>query len=252
MRNKRIAILGAGPVGIEAALAARELRNDVLVLERDRVGGNVERWGHVRLFSPFALNHSERGARLLAAQGHALPQPGEYLTGADYLERYPVAAIAGDLGAETQRRDDLDPRPLVARLLQHLQELREELGVSTPPTATRPQSLRERSGCGQTSQFVRIPYGIDRGAAIVRGIEQERARQRFPRCPKTGTETKIVIRICRRETRGSWLHARQVATDATRRDGAYRISKRRRKVNADQSQSSSVRGSVTGPCVLMR
>ena len=88
MQNKRIAILGAGPIGVEAALAARELKNDVLVLERDRVGGNVERWGHVRLFSPFALNHSERGARLLAAERHRLPGPGDYLTGADYLERY--------------------------------------------------------------------------------------------------------------------------------------------------------------------
>ena len=96
MRNKRIAILGAGPIGIEAALAASELRNDVVVLERDRVGGNVERWGHVRLFSPFALNHSERGARLLAAEGHRLPEPGEYLTGTDYLERYlrPLSATA--------------------------------------------------------------------------------------------------------------------------------------------------------------
>ena len=88
MRRKRMAIIGAGPVGLEAALLGRELGHDVSVLERGRVGDNVAHWGHVRLFSSFALNRSERGARLLKAEGAALPGAEDYLTGREFLDRY--------------------------------------------------------------------------------------------------------------------------------------------------------------------
>ena len=85
---QRLAIIGAGPIGIEAALAGRELGYDVRVYERGTVGGNLRRWGHVRLFSSFELDHSGRGARLLQAEGFKLPEAGEYLTGEEHLERY--------------------------------------------------------------------------------------------------------------------------------------------------------------------
>jgi len=100
MELRRLAIIGAGPIGIEAALAGRELGYDVRVYERGTVGGNVRRWGHVRLFSAFELNHSERGACLLESEGLELPAPGQYLTGAEHIERYleplsRTAALAG-------------------------------------------------------------------------------------------------------------------------------------------------------------
>ena len=85
---QRLAIIGAGPIGIEAALAGRELGYDVRVYERGTVGGNLRRWGHVRLFSSFELDHSGRGAHLLQAEGFKLPEAGEYLTGEEHLERY--------------------------------------------------------------------------------------------------------------------------------------------------------------------
>jgi thioredoxin reductase len=90
MLSKRIAVLGAGPVGLEVALALRERGHDVHVYERDRVGGNVSRWGHVRLFSPWKMNRSERGLRLLDAAGANLPEDDDYLTGTEHVERYLV------------------------------------------------------------------------------------------------------------------------------------------------------------------
>ena len=57
----RLAILGAGPVGLEAALYARKLDFAVTVYERGRVGEYLLRWGHVRLFTPFGMNTTPLG-----------------------------------------------------------------------------------------------------------------------------------------------------------------------------------------------
>ena len=86
MARKRIAIVGAGPIGLEAAILAKQRDLDVTVLERGRVAENVRSWGHVRLFSPFAMNTSSWGRRALAES--ALPADDECLTGADFVDRY--------------------------------------------------------------------------------------------------------------------------------------------------------------------
>jgi hypothetical protein len=80
----RIAILGAGPVGLEAALAAAERGWEFTVYEAAATpGANVRDWGHVRLFTPWDMNVSERARRALpdAPSGPELP------TGAELAER---------------------------------------------------------------------------------------------------------------------------------------------------------------------
>ena len=52
----RLAILGAGPIGLEAALQAATLKLPFVVYERGRSGEHLRQWGHVRLFSPFGTN----------------------------------------------------------------------------------------------------------------------------------------------------------------------------------------------------
>lgn len=88
MKEERIAVIGAGPIGLEAALALRLAGCDVEVFERDEVGANLARWGHVRLFSSFALNHSARAARVLEGEAVSLPDDDAYLLGIELLERF--------------------------------------------------------------------------------------------------------------------------------------------------------------------
>ena len=64
----RIAVLGAGPIGLEAALYARSLKYPVAVYERGRVGEHIQRWGHVRLFSPFGMNSTSLGRAAIEAE----------------------------------------------------------------------------------------------------------------------------------------------------------------------------------------
>ncbi len=95
----RVAVLGAGPTGLEAALAAHQRGWDVTVYESAaQVGGYVRRWGHVRLFTPWSMDVSPR-----AAQALGLPDPDTCPTGDEYaghLER--VAALLPDVRLYTR------------------------------------------------------------------------------------------------------------------------------------------------------
>lgn len=73
-RDTCIAIIGAGPTGLDAALAALEAGVEFRVYEASsRAGGNVRAWGHVRLFTPWSMNVSPRARAALAAEGQAVP-----------------------------------------------------------------------------------------------------------------------------------------------------------------------------------
>ena len=83
----RIAVLGAGPVGLDAALAALDAGHPVDVYEAARrPAGHLRAWGHVRLFSPWAMNISprmearaERAGLVPPADAAACPTGHEYL-----------------------------------------------------------------------------------------------------------------------------------------------------------------------------
>ncbi|HVR11486.1 MAG TPA: flavoprotein [Thermoanaerobaculia bacterium] len=77
-RRPRLAILGAGPIGLEAALAAAEAGLPFTLYEAGpEVAASVRAWGHVRLFTPWAMDVSPRMRRHLAAAGAAPPDDGE-------------------------------------------------------------------------------------------------------------------------------------------------------------------------------
>src|SRR5262245_4021799 len=100
----RLAILGAGPVGLEAALYAARLNLPFRVFERGKVGDNLRRWGHVKLFTPFGMNATPLGR---AALGERLPAAdADLLTGREHLAAYlePLAksaALAGHIETDT-------------------------------------------------------------------------------------------------------------------------------------------------------
>lgn len=107
MTAKTIAILGAGPTGIEAALHAAHRGYDVHVYEMDTVGAHVRRWGHVTLFSPWGLNRSQLGEAMLREAGATLPDADAFPTGASYLSEYlePLAThplLAGRVHSGTE------------------------------------------------------------------------------------------------------------------------------------------------------
>jgi 2-polyprenyl-6-methoxyphenol hydroxylase-like FAD-dependent oxidoreductase len=100
----RAAIIGAGPIGLEAALAAGEHGFDVRVYERaPTVGGHVRRWGHVSLFTPWDMNVSPRMA---VALGDCAPTGAHLPTGAQLVDELlePVAqtqSLAGRVQTST-------------------------------------------------------------------------------------------------------------------------------------------------------
>lgn len=94
----RVAILGAGPVGLEAALAALERGLPFTVYEMgSRPAANVRRWGHVRLFTPWSLNVSGRMRAVLEAAGRDVPGGEACPTGRELASRVldPVAGLDG-------------------------------------------------------------------------------------------------------------------------------------------------------------
>src|ERR1700724_994790 len=86
---KTVAAIGAGPVGLAAAAHILERGLTPIVLEAgDSAGHSVRQWGHVRMFSPWEYNIDRAAARLLAPTGWNSPEPDQYPTGAELVERY--------------------------------------------------------------------------------------------------------------------------------------------------------------------
>ena len=145
-----IAIIGTGPIGLEAGLAAAERGARFTIFEAaQRPGGYVREWGHVRTFTPWSMSVSERAGDAL---GEAAPGGEELPSGAELAERLiePLAAspaLAGhiQLGARVSG---------VGRegLLKH-----EEIG--TDERASRPFRLLVRDADGAER--------IERAAAVI-------------------------------------------------------------------------------------
>jgi hypothetical protein len=86
----RIAIIGAGPIGLEAALYASQLGFTVNVYERGKVGEHLNRWGHVQLFSPFGMNSTSLGRSAIRVDfpQHSLPVDNACISGRQHVSAY--------------------------------------------------------------------------------------------------------------------------------------------------------------------
>lgn len=101
--SKQLTIIGAGPIGIEAGLAAKEFGYEVTVYEGGEIAAAVQSWGHVRMFSPFGMNSSQRGVALLRQLGCEVPDATALLTGAEYAEQY-LLPLGRELGVKTRHQ----------------------------------------------------------------------------------------------------------------------------------------------------
>jgi hypothetical protein len=91
----RLAVIGAGPVGLEMALAADAAGCDARVYEAGRVGAHLRRFAEIPLFTPFAMNSTAATRARLRRAGVALPSDDALLTAGELVARYlePVAAL---------------------------------------------------------------------------------------------------------------------------------------------------------------
>jgi hypothetical protein len=91
----RLAIIGAGPIGLEAALGGAHRGFDVRVYEAGRVGEHLRRFGWVGLFTPFGMNATDLGRRRLEETGAILPGARDLLTAGELVKRYldPLARL---------------------------------------------------------------------------------------------------------------------------------------------------------------
>ncbi len=116
----KLIVIGAGPMGLEAALAGVERGFDVTVLEAGQVGDSLLRWGETRLFSPLGMNLSPRARRRLGSA----PPDDTLMTGPEMVERL-LAPLAASLdvrplhrvisvGRARLKRDELPGHPLRA------------------------------------------------------------------------------------------------------------------------------------------
>jgi thioredoxin reductase len=93
----RLVIIGAGPVGLAAALGGVQRGWDVSVLESDEVGTALRRWGATRFFSPLGMNLPPGTREIL---GRNVPDDESILTGPEFADNIlgPLAqsdALAG-------------------------------------------------------------------------------------------------------------------------------------------------------------
>ena len=78
----RIAIIGAGPAGIEAGLLAAQTGHEFTVYEGSEVGASLLEWGPTRFFSPIGMNVSARALKVLGPRApgrEALPTGPEFV-----------------------------------------------------------------------------------------------------------------------------------------------------------------------------
>lgn len=76
----RVAIIGAGPAGLEAALALADRGGDVIVFERGRIGGSLRDWGDAVLITSLEQTFSPLVHRALGLKdGPGAPQTGPEL-----------------------------------------------------------------------------------------------------------------------------------------------------------------------------
>mmetsp|Transcript_14553 Transcript_14553/g.21925 ORF Transcript_14553/g.21925 Transcript_14553/m.21925 type:complete len:392 (-) Transcript_14553:311-1486(-) len=87
--GKHVAVIGAGPVGIEMALVLIRNEYNVTLIEKgDSFAANMSSWKHVSLFSPNHLNMSETGREVLKELGKVSPADDEFLLAGVFLSQY--------------------------------------------------------------------------------------------------------------------------------------------------------------------
>ncbi|TVX93724.1 NAD(P)-binding domain-containing protein [Paenibacillus agilis] len=86
-----VAIIGGGPVGLAAAAHLVSKGESFILFEAsNEIAGNIKRWSHVRLFSPWQFNIDKAAKQLLEESGWKVPIVTNIPTGGELVEQYLV------------------------------------------------------------------------------------------------------------------------------------------------------------------
>lgn len=139
---KTIAVIGAGPTGLAAAVHALDRGIEPIVLEAGgNVGHAVRQWSHIRMFSPWTYNIDKAAATLLSGTGWNSPDPDQYPTGGEFVERY-----LEPLATHTLLRERIQPNARVISIAR--------AGFDKVKTAGRdkaPFEIRYQNGKGPST-----------------------------------------------------------------------------------------------------
>jgi thioredoxin reductase len=84
-----VAIIGAGPIGLAAAANLVERGIDFVIYETgDAVANTIDKWAHIRFFSPWRHAVDPASRRLLEAAGWTAPADTALPTGGKLIEEY--------------------------------------------------------------------------------------------------------------------------------------------------------------------
>jgi len=101
-----IAIIGGGPMGVEAALYGAHAGFDVRLYERGRLCENVRQWSYVGLFTEWKRNRSPLQMKLLGETGFDFPDGETTSSGgelADYVSRLAaLPVLRGRIAPQTE------------------------------------------------------------------------------------------------------------------------------------------------------
>lgn len=176
-----VAVIGAGPIGLAAAVQLRSRGLPVRLYEAGAVGDNLLAWQHVHLFTPWAFNVDGTTRRLLTEQGTRLPENDAYPTAGqlvrDCLEplaRHPL--LAASLRTHTRVTDisrfEMDKvvsrgretRPFALTLLSEAKErvelARAVIDASGTWAQQNPLGANGLPAEGEAALADRISYGI--------------------------------------------------------------------------------------------
>lgn len=188
-----LAIIGAGPVGLEAAAAALAAGFDVHVFERGDVAAHVQAWGHVPMFTPWRSNVGPAARALLARHGRHVPDDDSCPSGHEFAERVllPLAATP-----------ELAPRVHThAQVVQVSRRgaLRSD-AADAPPRADRPFRLLVRDAGGRENllhAFALLDASGVLGAPCAMGTGGIAARQELYLAPQMSYQCDDVLGLRR-------------------------------------------------------